>query len=289
MTGSGSADPVLPPPQAQASQARNLMLRVASSAILAPIAVLVAVAGGWPFIVFWTLASVVLLREWSAIVCPLGARIPFAIGALALALAGALAGLDAWWLAAMAAGVGMALAGLTVAAAYRLWYAAGVAYAALLLLPICILRADAQFGLAAVLLLFAIVWTTDIFGYGIGRLIGGPLLAPHISPKKTLSGALGGTAGALAAAIGVNFHFATSKPVALGVLAVVLSIASQAGDLGESALKRKFGVKDAGHIIPGHGGLMDRLDGFIAAALAAALIGVSRGGTDAAARGLLVW
>jgi phosphatidate cytidylyltransferase len=143
--------------------------------------------------------------------------------------------------------------------------------------------------MAALFILFAIVWTTDIAGYFAGRAIGGPKLAPALSPKKTWSGAIAGLIGA-GIVIAVSAPYITgAQIVPLVVLAVVLSISSQAGDLAESALKRRFNVKDASQIIPGHGGVMDRLDGFWAAVVCAAIIGLARGGFSEPARGLLVW
>jgi phosphatidate cytidylyltransferase len=160
---------------------------------------------------------------------------------------------------------------------------AGVACAA----PI-VLRLDPQDGLAAIVLLFAVVWSTDVLGYVVGRLAGGPKLWPAVSPKKTWSGAIGGTLGAAVAGLLVaRANSFALAPVAM--LSVLLSVAAQAGDLMESALKRRFNVKDASHLIPGHGGVMDRLDGFIVAAFFAVLLGVARGGLANPGRGLLMW
>jgi len=129
---------------------------------------------------------------------------------------------------------------------------------------------------------------TDIMGYTIGRAVGGPKLWQAVSPNKTRSGAIGGVIGALAAGIVIAASLSLAiLPIA--ILSVILSMVAQAGDLLESAIKRRFGAKDTGHLIPGHGGLMDRLDGFIAAASVAAVIGIVRGGPSAAATGLLVW
>ena len=152
-----------------------------------------------------------------------------------------------------------------------------------------LLRKDKELGVVAVMFLFAVVWATDILGYFVGRAIGGPKLLARISPNKTWSGACGGVCGALAAGLLV-VHLAGGVPLmAAAWLALALSVVSQAGDLFESSVKRRFGVKDASHVIPGHGGLMDRVDGFIAAAAVAALVGLSRAGSDTVARGLLVW
>ena len=136
---------------------------------------------------------------------------------------------------------------------------------------------------------FATVWTTDIFAYFCGRAIGGPLLWPRISPKKTWSGAIGGLIGGVAAGVAVAYASGVGRLGIVGVMGLLLSVLAQAGDLFESAVKRRFGAKDASRLIPGHGGLMDRLDGFLVAAVAALLIGLLRAGTAAPARGLLVW
>jgi phosphatidate cytidylyltransferase len=169
------------------------------------------------------------------------------------------------------------------------WVAIGVAYAALLLAAPVVLRDDADFGMIAIFFLFAIVWTTDIAGYFAGRAIGGPKLAPSISPKKTWSGAIAGLiAVVVIVAIGAGYVPGV-RLAPLIAISMLLSIMSQAGDLAESALKRRFDVKDSSQIIPGHGGVMDRLDGFWAAAVCAALIGLARGGFEEPARGLLVW
>ena len=169
------------------------------------------------------------------------------------------------------------------------WAAAGVLYAGAALIAPTVLRVDVSFGFAAMLFLFAIVWATDIFGYFIGHWIGGPKLWPAVSPKKTWSGAIGGAIGALAASLAVARYAGAVNLLAIAALALLLSAVSQAGDLFESAVKRRFGVKDASHVIPGHGGIMDRLDGFLVAAVVAALIGIAHGGLAAPARALLVW
>jgi phosphatidate cytidylyltransferase len=179
---------------------------------------------------------------------------------------------------------------LVASASNRLtWMAAGICYAGVLLLAPTSLRGDGQFGFSAILFVFGVVWTTDIVAYFSGRAIGGPKLAPSISPKKTWSGAVGGGISAMIFAAIIAHDVRGSSITALVVLALTLSTASQIGDLLESAIKRRFGAKDAGRLIPGHGGVMDRLDGFWAAALVAAVIGVMRGGFDAPARGLLIW
>jgi phosphatidate cytidylyltransferase len=170
-----------------------------------------------------------------------------------------------------------------------LWFAAGIAYAAVIFVAPIVLRANAEFGFQAMVLLFAIVWPTDICGYFAGRAIGGPKLMPMVSPKKTWAGAVAGAAGAIVVALLAAQWLGQFNRVGIVLIALALSIVAQFGDLLESWIKRRFGAKDASHIIPGHGGVMDRLDGFWAAALVAVVVGVARGGFDGAARGLLVW
>jgi phosphatidate cytidylyltransferase len=266
----------------------DLGLRVASAAVLAPLALAAAYFGGWPFLVFWAIAALGTWWEWLGLVTARAGGRVLASGSITLlAAAGLLAG------AHPVAAIAIALAGAATTAvlayANRAWIGAGVIYAGVLVIASVLLRGDATFGLAAIVLLFAVVWTTDIVAYFAGRLIGGPKLWPRVSPKKTWSGALAGAAGSVVAGLVVARIAGVGNPGAIVVLCLALSAASQAGDLFESALKRRFGVKDAGKLIPGHGGMMDRLDGYVAAALFALTVGVFRGGTSTPSQGLLIW
>jgi phosphatidate cytidylyltransferase len=171
----------------------------------------------------------------------------------------------------------------------RMWCAGGLVYAAALLIAPVLLRRDASFGFAAILFLFVIVWLTDSTAYFVGRAVGGPKLMPRVSPNKTWSGAIAGTGASMIGGVIVASQFDIGGLAATAVVALVLSVISQIGDLAESAVKRQFNAKDASQLIPGHGGLMDRLDGFVAAAAAGVLIGTAHGGLDAPARGLMVW
>jgi phosphatidate cytidylyltransferase len=274
-------------PAAPASR-NELAQRVASGLVMAALAIAAVVLGGWPFVLFWGAAALGVFWEWSAIVADGAVAVRLA-GAAALVVAALAAGAGQPYTAliALAGGAGMAAA---MCPQRRIWGAAGIVYAGVVVLAPVVLRRDDELGLAAILFLFAVVWATDILGYFIGRAVGGPKLAPQISPKKTWSGACGGALGALAAGVAVvQVVVMPAGFIAVASIALVLSIIAQAGDLFESGVKRRFGVKDAGHVIPGHGGLMDRLDGFLAAAAVAALIGLVRGGPDASARGLLLW
>jgi len=169
------------------------------------------------------------------------------------------------------------------------WKFPGFVYAASILVAPVVLRMDAEFGLAAVLWLFAVVWVSDVMAYVCGRLIGGPKLCPSISPNKTWAGFLGGTAFSVAAGTGVAAAFGAPSLAPVALVSLIGAVVSQGGDLFESSLKRRFGVKDSGTWIPGHGGFMDRLDGFVVTGLFALILGLWRGGLDAAGRGVLMW
>ncbi len=267
----------------------NLALRVASALVMAPLALAAAWYGGWPFALFWGLAAIAVMWEWITLVAGPGQRLTFGAGALALALA-TFAGWRNHPAAAMLlVGAGALAGAVTAPRGRRGWVAGGMLYAGIMLLAPLFLRRDPTYGFAAIVFLFAVVWASDILAYFGGRTFGGPKLMPAVSPKKTWSGAICGTLGAVGIAAAGAAWFQSDEVGAVAGLAFVLSVASQAGDLLESGIKRHFGAKDASQLIPGHGGVMDRLDGFWAAALVGCLIGLSRGGFDGAARGLLVW
>ena len=269
---------------------RNLWLRVGSALVLAPLAIGAAYAGGWPFVAFWTIAAVGILWEWMRLVDPDHHRLPFLIGGCAIVVSAGLLGAGHGALALVAVAVGALAAAAVVRFREPGWIVGGVFYAGAAVIAPALLRADAQSGFFIIVLLFAVVWTTDILGYFAGRAIGGPKLAPSISPKKTWSGAVAGTSAAVVVAMLIKkFVGGGGDPLFVGCIGLVLSVVSQAGDLFESKIKRRFDAKDSSGLIPGHGGLMDRLDGFVAAATAAALIGVLRGGIEAPARGLVGW
>jgi phosphatidate cytidylyltransferase len=266
----------------------ELTLRVCSALVLVPLAVGTAYLGGWPFAVFWSLAAIGVFWEWSALVAGDQRRSIVMVGGAALVVSLGLAAGGRLIGAVIVTALGTAGVA-TMARAQRGWVAGGVPYAGAIGIAPIALRSDSEDGFIAVMFLFAIVWTTDIVAYFLGRLIGGPKLLPRVSPKKTWSGAISGLAAAVLAAIAVAQVAGLSGLLAIAAVAAVLSAVAQAGDLFESQLKRRFGAKDSSHLIPGHGGLMDRLDGFVLAAAVAALIGIVRGGLEAPARGLLVW
>ena len=267
----------------------NLALRVVSSAILAPLAIGVAYLGGMAFVAFWSLVAAGVLWEWDRLVCAHGRNTVLAVGAAALIAACTFTVLGRAELAVAFLALGVLAVAALAARDHCGWCAFGIVYAGAMLMAPVLLRADAALGFAAIMFLFAVVWLTDIAAYFGGRALGGPKLMPAVSPNKTWSGATCGTAAAIAGGVTVAHVAGVGNLAAVGILALGLSIVSQAGDLFESALKRRFAAKDAGTILPGHGGLMDRLDGFVAAAAAALVIGVLHGGLAAPAGGLMVW
>jgi phosphatidate cytidylyltransferase len=183
-----------------------------------------------------------------------------------------LTSLPAMALAAIAIGAGgAAFAGLRSGAG--LWSATAVLYAGFSGLALAEIRGEGLFGLFAMLFVIAIVWSTDTLAYFCGRALGGPKLAPRISPGKTWSGAVFGAAAGVAAGVGVALAIRQGGGWLVPMVALALSAASQLGDLFESWIKRRFGAKDSSHLIPGHGGVMDRVDGLVFAAFAAFLIG----------------
>jgi phosphatidate cytidylyltransferase len=180
----------------------------------------------------------------------------------------------------------------------RLWRMGGLVFYGLVGIAIMMLRGRAvwfetgvpDIGFWAELFLGAVIWLTDIGAYFTGRQIGGEKLAPGISPGKTWSGAIGGFAIGTLAGLIIWLMVAGASPWWIGLaLAAVLSIAGQVGDLLESALKRRFRVKDSGDIIPGHGGLMDRLDSLTFGVLLLTAVGIAHAGAGAVAAGVLQW
>jgi phosphatidate cytidylyltransferase len=262
-------------------------MRVIAALVLAPAAVAIAYLGGWFWAALVTLAAIGLFVEWLAIVGEMRRTLVVASGVIALVVAGWTIGFgrfEAWLVVVL---LGCVAVG-SLAPERRIWAAAGFGYAAAAQIASILMRLDSAKGLSALILILLVVWATDIGGYFAGRGIGGPKLWPRISPNKTWAGAIGGFAASIVVAAGFA-AFRLGETIPLLVLASVLSIASQLGDLFESAVKRRFGVKDSSRIIPGHGGVLDRLDGFVAAVVLATIFGLLRGGVDGVGRGLMVW
>jgi phosphatidate cytidylyltransferase len=279
----GEAAPAAPAEQGS----RNLLMRVLAASVLAPIAIAIAWAGGWLWALLVISATIGLYVEWLVIVGlarEMRATVP---GVAALAVAGVCLIAGRLEATLIVLGIGLVVVAL-LAPERRSWAATGFFYAAAAEVASVLVREDPVNGFTALFFVLLLVWAADIGGYFAGRAIGGPKLWPRVSPKKTWAGAIGGFAGSLLVA-GLFAAAGVGKSGPLLALGAILSVISQLGDLFESAVKRHFGVKDSSHIIPGHGGLLDRLDGFVAAVVAAAIFGFLRGGADGVGRGLMVW
>jgi phosphatidate cytidylyltransferase len=269
--------------------------RLGSATVLIAIAAVSWWVGSITFFVVWLIGALVVHFEWQRIVGGDNLDARLAVGTLALIAAAIAVRSQAPAFAALIVVAASLVAAFQAGPELRLWSGLGVAYGGALILAILTLRSSFPFGRWAIGWLFAIVWGTDACAYFAGRLIGGPKFLPHISPSKTWSGtAVGVLAGAviglgfLAVAAQLSQLEALRPNSALFFLGLVLAAVSQMGDLFESWMKRRFGAKDSGTFIPGHGGLMDRVDGFIAAVVFAALLGVLRA-FPTPAEGLFHW
>jgi phosphatidate cytidylyltransferase len=268
----------------------DLWLRGASAAILIPAVLLDVFYGGVWFTVFAALLGVLMAQEWTniahnqnsaqfalhaaAVIC--GAVLPFEVG-----IDGALISI-------------LIIAAIAVALAYfqnrqnPMWAYVGVPYVALPTLAFVLLRTDPVWGVWAIIWVMVIVWSADTLAYFAGRIIGGPKLAPSISPKKTWAGLGGAIVGSALASAILSAYIAPQSFWPLLLLAGLFAIVEQGGDLFESSLKRHYGLKDSGRLIPGHGGVIDRVDGLTVVAICAALVGYFRGGATIP-QGLLLW
>ncbi len=269
----------------------DLWPRVAAAVVMGLVALAVALIGGIVFVAFWWIASIIVLWEWQRIVAGDRLVARCAAGALLIAAA-ALLGLHNLALFAVAAlaAAAAAVAGLA-APERRAWAGAGALYSGALVVSLGLLEASPTYGLIAILWLFAIVWGADVAAYFVGRAVGGPRLWLRVSPGKTWSGAVAGaiagaTLGLALSLILVPGAVRSDRVFALGLAAAVVS---ELGDLFESAVKRRFGVKDSSGLIPGHGGLMDRLDSFVAASTFAAIVAAVNSRGSFIASGLFQW
>jgi phosphatidate cytidylyltransferase len=258
-------------------------LRMVSALAMMPVALGLVILGGWPFACLVGLAVVLMAIEWRQLT---DARFGGGGGVLAGASVAGL-GLAVMLLAASgqpSEALLALLAGALLAAlvAWRLgapplWIGLGAAYLALPALALVWLRGLPQFGLQIVIWLLVVVWTTDILAYLVGRKVRGPRLAPVISPGKTWSGLCGGVLAAALAGAVTAWGIGSERLLQAAGLGGLLAVVAQIGDLIESALKRRAGMKDSGTLIPGHGGVLDRLDGLILAAPVLALLGLAFG------------
>ncbi len=267
----------------------DLGVRALSAVFLIPAVLLDIWLGGLWFELFAAFLGILMAHEWTVIALGRSTS-QFALHALA-ALCAAFLPKEIGPLLSLAvilAITAVSFAGVAFGPrAKSRWCFVGVPYVGLPVLALVVLRHDPAWGLHAIIWIMLTVWAADSLAYFAGRIIGGPKLAPRISPKKTWAGMGGAMVGAaIASAIYASIYLPSVLP--LVVLAAVLAVVEQGGDIFESAFKRFHGVKDSGHLIPGHGGVIDRVDGLIAVTVAAAIIGFFRF-SQSAAQGLLVW
>jgi phosphatidate cytidylyltransferase len=275
---------------ATGSKWADLALRAISAVVLIPAVLLDVWVGGIWFDLMVALVAVLVAQEWVRLVHR-DDPLQFALHAAA-AIAGAVLPSR---IPATAVLIVIIVAWLLSALAVKLrdpapanWSWLGIPYVGLPALSLVLLHIDPVYGAKAVVWVMISVWAADTLAYFAGRTIGGPKLAPVLSPKKTWAGLGGAIAGSAAAS--AIFALAAGLPVGwLAAIAAPLAIVEQGGDLFKSALKRFYGVKDSGTLIPGHGGVIDRVDGLLAVACAAALIGFLRSGGSATAAGVLGW
>ena len=264
------AAPIPPTPDAKFRTPSNLRLRMIASVAMIAVASAALYLGG---LFFWLLAAVgamLMLAEWADLLKASPREKQLSLFSLFVAISA---------MAPLAWGPGFFTLGLVAAAFFFIvittrkpQLAAGAFYVGLPVFSLLLIREQGWVdGLLCAFWALAIVWATDIGAFFAGRSIGGPKLAPAISPAKTWSGLIGGMLAA--SALAVVLHLLAGLPLRLTLATPVLAIVAQLGDLFESALKRRAGVKDSGNLLPGHGGVLDRLDGVVPVApLAAALV-----------------
>ena len=265
------------PDKAAPGKAGDLKTRVISALVLAPLVLGAVWAGGWVFRALIAVGAVAAVIEWVNLV-PCRNKTP----ALVLSGVGVLGALAAQIVAGPLAAMAVALVAAVLVAVVgggpnRGLLGIGVVYVAAGLAGLMWLRDLPDSGLALFLFAMLAVWATDIGAYAAGRTIGGPKLAPRISPKKTWAGLIGGMISSALVGWGIAEGFGAQQPVLALVVGVIVAVVSQAGDLFESAVKRRFNVKDSGHLIPGHGGILDRIDGLLVAAPVLALFHATLG------------
>lgn len=257
-----SADTV---PSSAPANRRNLSIRILSGLALGPPVLLLAILGGTWFGLASAIAAAIGFREWLRIVDGRPHLLGFVAPAAVMMIY--------WGFGVAAALEGLAVAAVTVgvvglaARSQNPWFGAlGMPYVGLTMITLPWLRASGDAGWKLVLFVLFVVWASDIGAFFVGRAIGGPRLAPRISPNKTWSGLVGAAVVAAGVALGWALILQIRAPLYAMIVAIGLSLIGQGGDLFESSVKRRFRLKDSGELIPGHGGMLDRIDALLWAA-----------------------
>ncbi|CAA2141835.1 phosphatidate cytidylyltransferase [Hyphomicrobium sp. ghe19] len=255
---------------------QELRLRIASGAAIAVVAFAMLYWSPAAFAVLTFLIAAAMSWEWGRIVRGEMPDAALVVHMIAVFIVAVLVTTDMAGLSVLTAVLGAAVvAALAIGSGRARLSGAGVMYTALPVVALVWLRSDEPLGFLATLFVLIAVAVTDIAAYVSGRTIGGPKLWPAISPNKTWSGLLGGITAAGVAGLLFSFFTGSGTPLWLAGLGLATGLVAQCGDLAESALKRHFGLKDSGGLIPGHGGFMDRMDGIVTASVLAALIGLA--------------
>ncbi|MEM7444575.1 MAG: phosphatidate cytidylyltransferase [Pseudomonadota bacterium] len=250
--------------------ASNLKTRILSALVLGPVAIGAIYLGGIAFFALIVIAFLVAQYEWLSLVAPKAPQwISLATYAalLGIALVAFLDGITSGLGFTVAVAILLFIVVRLAAAPGSIGIALGIVYVGGTMEAIVWLRELPGIGFGLTCFLFALVWATDVGAYCAGRALGGPKLAPRLSPNKTWAGLIGGMISAGIVGWLVALGFSARLAILAGVIAAVLALIAQMGDLFESTLKRRAGVKDSGTLIPGHGGVLDRIDGLMAAAL----------------------
>ncbi|MEM9106234.1 MAG: phosphatidate cytidylyltransferase [Pseudomonadota bacterium] len=255
--------------------------RVISGVALGVLVLALTWVGGLPFKLLSIIIMALIFFEWFRIVATKSLSGPnWVLGSIAIALVAVcvLLGWSGYGLVVCASGA-VVLGIVRLVERENVWPSIGIIYAGIAGVAFAALRDSGPLGFAVIIFLFAVIWCTDIFAFFGGRTFGGPKLAPAISPNKTWSGFASGLIGGVLAGVIAALFVSESGLAWVVLLATIVSVAGQVGDLFESGLKRKFGVKDSGNLIPGHGGVMDRVDSLIFAAFAACIVALAMPGS----------
>ena len=251
----------------------GIVARIISALILAPFAIGVTVVGGWAFATFVVIVAWLMTYEWDRLTGGEGLSLLALVQGIAVAVAivAAYVGESSIGAVAIVAAAGLVLVLSLIQTRRPLWAVLGVVYVGIPSAALVMLREGGESGLGVVVWIFAVVWGTDIAAYVAGRSVGGPKLS-RVSPNKTWAGLFGGVLAAAFLGGLVANTYAFGSTVAIALFGAGCALISQVGDLFESWVKRRFDVKDSGRVIPGHGGVLDRVDGLLPVVVTVALV-----------------